>query len=218
MNIYEKLTKIQQELKAPKNQFNKFGNYNYRGCEDILEAVKPLLDKHNVALIISDNIKIIGERYYVEAICTLYNTDEPKTSCDIEKIEVRAYAREEDNKKGFDSSQLTGSTSSYARKYALNGLFAIDDSKDSDALPPEPKKPEPKKPETKKPETKKETPANKINDAQVKRMFAISKGNADLCKDAISQYGYKSSKDVLVKDYETICKLIEQTVKNMEKA
>ena len=210
MNIYQKLTKIQQELKAPKNQFNDYGGYAYRGAEDILLAVKPLLDKHNVALIISDNIKIIGERYYVEATCTLYNTEKEEVSCDVQKIEVRAYAREAENKKGFDSSQLTGSTSSYARKYALNGLFGIDDSKDSDALPPEPKKPEPKKPAT--------TTSAKINEKQVKRMFAISKGNADLCKDAISQYGYTSSKDVLNKDYEVICSLIQQTVKNIEKA
>jgi len=127
MNIKEKLVKIQSELKAPKGQFNKFGNYAYRSCEDILTAFKPLGVKHNVALYISDNIKLIGDRYYVEATATLLDSESDET------IDVSAYAREEENKKGQDSSQTTGSTSSYARKYALNGLFAIDDTKDSDA-------------------------------------------------------------------------------------
>ena len=127
MNIKEKLVKIQSELKAPKGQFNKFGNYAYRSCEDILTAFKPLGVKYNVALYISDNIKLIGDRYYVEATATLLDSESDET------IDVSAYAREEENKKGQDSSQTTGSTSSYARKYALNGLFAIDDTKDSDA-------------------------------------------------------------------------------------
>ena len=127
MNIKEKLVKIQSELKAPKGQFNKFGNYAYRSCEDILTAFKPLGVKYNVALYISDNIKLIGDRYYVEATATLLDSESDET------IDVSAYAREEENKKGQDSSQTTGSTSSYARKYALNGLFAIDDTKESDS-------------------------------------------------------------------------------------
>lgn len=127
MDINEILIKIQSDLKAPKDQFNAFGKYKYRSCEDILEAVKPLLKQLNVSLILSDEIVNIGDRYYVKATATLINS-ESKT------IAVTAYAREEENKKGMDSMQLTGATSSYARKYALNGLFAIDDTKDSDDL------------------------------------------------------------------------------------
>lgn len=125
VNIYEKLMRIQTELKAPKNQFNSFGKYNYRSQEDILEALKPLLEKHKAAINISDEITLIGVRYYVKATATLIDIEKE------DKVEVSAYAREDETKKGMDLSQLTGSTSSYARKYALNGLFAIDDTKDS---------------------------------------------------------------------------------------
>lgn len=134
MNIYEKLLNIQNELKAPKNQRNNFGNYNYRSCEDILEAVKPLNEKYKAALTITDRIQLIGDRYYVEANALLYDIEKPE-----DKIIVQAYAREPQDKKGMDSSQVTGATSSYARKYALNGLYNIDDNKDADALPPDDK-------------------------------------------------------------------------------
>ena len=120
----KELIEIQSELKAPKNQRNTFGNYNYRSAEDILEAVKPLLKKHSCHLTISDEMIQLGDRYYVKATATL--------SKDADSISTTAYAREEENKKGQDSSQTTGSTSSYARKYALNGLFCIDDTKDAD--------------------------------------------------------------------------------------
>ena len=126
MNVYEKLSIVQSELKAPKSQFNSFGKYSYRSCEDILEALKPLINKYKVAVTLSDQIILIGDRYYLEATATFIDTEAG------EKIEVKALAREEENKKGMDSCQLTGSTSSYARKYALNGLFSIDDNKDSD--------------------------------------------------------------------------------------
>lgn len=127
MSIYEKLSAIQAKLKAPKNQFNSFGNYNYRSCEDILEGVKPLLLEFNLTQTISDEIVLIGNRYYVKATVTITDLE------DLREISVSAYAREEESKKGMDGSQVTGSCSSYARKYALNGLYAIDDSKDSDA-------------------------------------------------------------------------------------
>ncbi|HSH36024.1 ERF family protein [Schnuerera sp.] len=127
MNVYEKLMNIQAELKAPKNQYNDFGKYHYRSCEDILEGLKPVLAKHKTAVTISDEIVLIGDRYYVKATATLIDIEKG------DKVEVSAYAREDETKKGMDLSQLTGSTSSYARKYALNGLFAIDDTKDSDA-------------------------------------------------------------------------------------
>lgn len=128
MNIFEKLSTIQNELKVPKKQFNKFGNYYFRSCEDILEAVKPICSKVNTTLIISDHILQIGNRFYVEATATLIDADEPGTV-----VSVTAYAREEESKKGYDTSQITGAASSYARKYALNGLFDIDDTKDSDS-------------------------------------------------------------------------------------
>ena len=121
--LFEVLSKIQKEMKAPKSQFNAFGKYKYRSCEDILEAVKPFLN--GTVLYISDEMVLIGDRYYIKATATLRNGDDA--------VSVTAYAREEAEKKGMDSSQITGAASSYARKYALNGLFLIDDTKDSDA-------------------------------------------------------------------------------------
>lgn len=126
MNIYEKLSEIQAELKAPKSQINKFGGYNYRSCEDILEAVKPITKKYKAVLIVTDEVIFKGDRYYIAAHAILTDTEGEGV------ITATAYARETDNKKGMDSSQLTGATSSYARKYALNGLFSIDDTKDND--------------------------------------------------------------------------------------
>ncbi|ENQ0912886.1 ERF family protein [Escherichia coli] len=120
--LHKKLWTIQQTLNAPKNQRNNFGGYSYRSAEDILEAVKPLLQ--NITLTLNDEIVLIGDRYYVKATATLSDGEDA--------ICVTAYAREEENKKGMDASQLTGATSSYARKYALNGLFCIDDAKDPD--------------------------------------------------------------------------------------
>jgi hypothetical protein len=120
------LVKIQAELKAPKNQTNAFGKYKYRSAEDIVEAVKPILSKYGTALVITDEVVQVGDRVYVKATATLLD-DTDNT------ISVSGWAREEEVKKGMDSAQITGSASSYARKYALNGLFAIDDTKDSDA-------------------------------------------------------------------------------------
>lgn len=122
--MMNKLLKIQTDLKAPKGQFNKFGNYKYRSCEDILEAVKPLLAREGCTLTLSDEIVEIGGRVYVKATASL--TDGTTAE------RVTAYAREEESKKGMDASQVTGAASSYARKYALNGLFCIDDTKDAD--------------------------------------------------------------------------------------
>lgn len=124
--IHQKLIAIQTELKAPKSQFNKFGGYNYRNCEDILEAVKPLCAKHDVVPLLSDEIVMIGERYYVKGIA--------KITDGKDEIVTTAFARESVDKKGMDESQITGSASSYARKYALNGLFCIDDTKDADFM------------------------------------------------------------------------------------
>lgn len=127
MNINEKLLKIQIELKAPKCQYNSFGKYKYRSCEDILEAVKPLLQENKCTLTIKDDMEQIGDRYYIKATAILADTESDNTI-----ITNTAYAREEESKKGMDGSQITGTASSYARKYALNGLFLIDDTKDAD--------------------------------------------------------------------------------------
>ena len=124
----QKLLNIQRDLKAPKSQYNSFGKYNYRNCEDILEAVKPLCAREGACLTISDEVVQIGERYYIKATAALYDS---KTGEEINH--VTAYAREEAEKKGMDGSQVTGAASSYARKYALNGLFDIDDTKDADS-------------------------------------------------------------------------------------
>ena len=123
-----KLVKIQAELKAPKNQMNAFGKYKYRSAEDIIEAVKPILFKNNCALLISDEIVQVADRVYVKATAMLIDENNEELP-----IKVYGWAREEEVKKGMDAAQITGSASSYARKYALNGLFAIDDTKDADS-------------------------------------------------------------------------------------
>jgi len=126
VNAYVKLMQVQVELKAPKNQYNSFGKYKYRSCEDIQEAVKPLEAKHKVALFLSDEPVMMGGRYYIKATATFVDLASGET------VQNTGYAREEENKKGMDGSQVTGTASSYARKYALNGLFLIDDTKDAD--------------------------------------------------------------------------------------
>jgi len=141
MNLHEQLIKIQSELKAPKGQENKFGHYMYRNCEDILEAVKPLLKKHNCSMVIRDEIILIGDRYYVQAEIEIEHEEK--------YLSVKAMAREATVKKGMDESQITGAASSYARKYALNGLFLIDDTKDADSQePPKEVKKQARKPAT----------------------------------------------------------------------
>ena len=126
MGIYEKLSAIQQELKAPKGQFNSFGKYKYRSCEDILEAVKPICAKHKTALVLLDSITEVNGRFYVTAQAQLHDCESDNA------VTATAYAREPEKKTGMDESQITGTASSYARKYALNGLFCIDDTKDAD--------------------------------------------------------------------------------------
>lgn len=125
--IYEKLAAIQQELIAPKGQTNSFGKYNYRSCEDVLKALKPLLEKNKATVMITNDLECIGDRNYVKATVSFVDLETG------EKIESSAHAREEETKKGMDGSQITGASSSYARKYALAGMFCIDNEKDSDA-------------------------------------------------------------------------------------
>lgn len=125
-NLIKSLSAIQSELKAPKGQYNSFGKYKYRNCEDILEAVKPLLRREGMIMTISDQVVEDNGRFYIQAEVVLYDKEG-------ESISVTAWAREEENKKGMDGSQVTGASSSYARKYALNGMFLIDDTKDADS-------------------------------------------------------------------------------------
>ena len=186
MNIREKLLNIQKELWVPKSQYNSFVKYNYRNCEDILEAVKPLLEKNKCTLAISDELVLIGNRYYIKASVRLADVEDPEGV-----VEATAYAREEESKKGMDSSQVTGASSSYARKYALNGLFCIDDTKDSDT-------------------TNKQV--KKLSEPQIKRLYAISKKagyNAEQIKQLVFKK-YEKEIDLLTKDeYDYICKCLE---------
>lgn len=193
MGIHEKLMNIQSKLKAPKNQYNAFGKYKYRSCEDILEGVKPLLSETKTTLTISDEVVNVGSRFYIKATATLVDVE------DGQSFSVSAFAREDESKKGMDLSQVTGSTSSYARKYALNGLFCIDDTKDSDSTNTH---------------GESENKSDKaISKAQAKRMFVLANGNADICKTVIEKYGYSKSEEVKVSDYEKICTDIEKATK-----
>ena len=126
MTVYSKLVDVQNKLKAPKSQFNSFGKYNYRNAEDILEAVKPILKEVGATVFLKDEIVLIGDRYYLKTAAIFVDIESS------DRIETIAYAREAEEKKGMDAAQVTGATSSYARKYALNGLFLIDDTKDND--------------------------------------------------------------------------------------
>lgn len=213
VGIYKKLLEIQTELKAPKGQYNSFGKYKYRSCEDILEAVKPICKKHNVTLIISDEIVSIGDnssttytenyydkdlkkenvrnvvtggqRYYIKATATIIDIE------DGSNLSNTAYAREEETKKGMDGSQITGTASSYARKYALNGLFCIDDTKDADTD-----------------EYKEQTEKDKIIDNKLVEglNMAIEKSQIDqkAVELILNQYGYTNTAEIKMKDYMNI--------------
>ena len=172
VNIYQSLVHIQSNLKAPKNKFSDFGDYHYRSCEDILEGVKPLLQETKTCLVISDEIVMIGNHNYIKATATLY-------SANGEQISNSAFAKEPLEKKKMDSAQITGATSSYARKYALNGLFAIDDTKDADT--------DEYKKEVEK-STNKTTPKKETNAMREKRM-------RDECYDTIKLYAAKNHID-----------------------
>jgi hypothetical protein len=183
-NVYMKLVEVQSKLKAPKSQFNKFGNYAYRNCEDILEALKPLLNEVKAIVNISDEIILIGERYYVKATVKFIDAETG------EVVEASAMAREEETKKGMDASQLTGSTSSYARKYALNGLFAIDDTKDADTT-----------------NTHGKENVKSLSEAQLKRMYVIGKnaGYENSKVDSMINQKYnKKACDMTKEEYDNV--------------
>lgn len=198
MNINEKLLKIQIELKAPKGQYNSFGKYKYRSCEDILEAVKPLLQENKCTLTIRDDMEQIGDRYYIKATAILADTE-----ADNSIITNTAYAREEESKKGMDGSQITGTASSYARKYALNGLFLIDDTKDADT------------------DEFKEQQNSLINNEKIidkQKIEALNKAieNAHIEEKKVefilSKYNYKNTAEIKMKDYMNIINDFKQNM------
>ena len=199
MELREKLMLIQNELKCPKDQFNSFGKYHYRSTESILEGLKSLLLKHKATLIISDEIVQVGDRYYVKATAELVDAEKG-----IETVISTSYAREEETKKGMDGSQITGSASSYARKYALNGLFAIDDTKDSDATNTHGKQtPEPVQGKR----LDQYGNSDLITEKQRKLLFARTKEKGigeDTIKLLLGNYGYESSKDIKRNDFNKI--------------
>ena len=173
MSVHEKLLLIQGKLKAPKSQYNSFGKYNYRSCEDILEAVKPLCAEQGVFLNLSDELLFISGRFYVKATAVI--------SDGTDSISSTAYAREDEMKKGMDGSQITGCASSYARKYALNGLFLIDDTKDADTE-----------------EHKKQTTAAKKSKAEPEQKARQQKGvvNCPICGNILTGYITKQGKEI----------------------
>lgn len=201
------LLKIQTELKAPKTQFNKFGGYQYRSCEDIVEALKPLQEKYKCVVLLNDELVIIGDRYYIKATATIINEKG-------DKLSVSALAREPEAKKGMDESQITGSSSSYARKYALNGLFAIDDTKDADAtnnheVAQKSVKQNPPQAQTQSQNTKTLLSLEEINDLSE----LIETTNTDLSQflayfkvDKIALVDYEKAKNMLLKKLDKISK------------
>ena len=199
MNVYEKLMTVQTKLRAPKGQYNSFGRYSYRSCEDILEALKPLLAEVGAIVNISDEVKLIGDRFYVEATAMFLDCETG------DSVVARASAREDETKKGMDLAQVTGSVSSYARKYALNGLFAIDDNKDSDATNTHNRDIKPNM-----------TPVSGLSEAQIKRLYAIG-NKAGFKKDIVEATVKKmfgcEPKDMTKDQYNTVCERLEKKVK-----
>ena len=199
MAIYEKLIKVQTLLKAPKSQYNKFGKYNYRSCEDILEAVKPILEEIGLTLLITDTIEIIANRYYVKAECTLIDTE------DGSSLKTTAYAREAEEKKGMDVAQVTGATSTYARKYALNGLFLIDDTKDDDFL---------NNGEQYKNANETKSQQNKgLTEKQIKRLYAVAINcgfTIDHVKNSLKSYNKTDPKELTKEEYNELIDRIEK--------
>ena len=200
MTIYEKLIKVQNELKAPKSQYNNFGKYAYRNCEDIQEALKPILLKNKCVCFLTDEIINIENRFYIKAICTFVDVETG------DKIQNSAFAREEETKKGMDASQITGGTSSYARKYALNGMFAIDDTKDSDST-----NNHCKDNSSTNNYNKKESVSSKfeLNEAQIKRLYTIA-STKGLSHEKVKEQMYKrfkktSAKELTKSEYDKMC-------------
>ena len=203
--IYEKLSAIQEELKAPKGQFNDYGNYKYRSAEDILEAVKPLCRKYKAVLMLNDTIEMAGERFYVRATVELRDLE------DNDFIITEAYAREEDAKKGMDASQITGSSSSYARKYALNGMFCIDDTKDADTNEQHEVIAEAKKKETKEKAKAEQENDPIISHEKVEEITKIIRGKQTTIDVVLRIYGVEKLADLTESQYQNLLKKLEKT-------
>lgn len=200
--LYNKLFYVQQNLKVPKERranFKTQGGYNYRSLEDILNAAKPLLNESKLILTLSDEIEVINDTNFIKAIATVIDIDGTGV---ISKV---AYAQIATDKKGMDVAQMTGSASSYARKYALNGLLAIDDSEDIDSMDHSSNSGAAKKTTTKANKQTTNKATTTISDAQVRRMFSLSGEDKELCLRVISKYGYSSGNEVKLADYNTIC-------------
>lgn len=199
MSVYLKLLNVQSELKAPKSQYNSFGKYKYRSCEDILEALKPILNKNKATIIISDDILFVEGRHYIKATVKFIDTENGET------VENSALAREDEIKKGMDSSQITGSVSSYARKYALNGMFAIDDTKDSDSTNTHGAEPEQSK------------STGKLSAKQVGRLLAIGLKagikEPEIKKVIKSEFGKDKIEDLSIEAYNSVCSRLEAKAK-----
>ncbi|MBP3929908.1 MAG: ERF family protein [Peptostreptococcaceae bacterium] len=197
MNVYEKLMNIQANLKAPKGQYNSFGKYSYRNAEDILEALKPLLKDYKATVTLKDDLLLIGDRYYLQATATFTDIESG------ESVIVTSLAREEETKKGYDVSQLTGSTSSYARKYALNGLMLIDNSElDPDSINTF--------------EKESNIQVKSLSEAQINRLYAIAyKAKYDKLKiESMIKSKYKKDiKDLTKLEYDHICNVLEENAK-----
>lgn len=198
MTIYEKLNKIQTELKANKGQYNDFGKYKYRSCEDVVESLKPHLSEHCLVLLMADEIVNIGERFYIKATVRLTDGEN--------EIVNTAFAREEESKKGMDGSQVTGASSSYARKYALNGLLAIDDTKDSDATNTQGKDDKPEKAE-------KEPKVDDKALETITELIALSESDLDAL---LRYYKVKSLKEMTQKQGEHCKKVLNQKLDKLE--
>lgn len=200
MNIYEKLTEVQNELKAPKSKYNSFGKYNYRSCEDILEAVKPILKAKRLAMTVKDDVFNIGDRFYIMATVTVYDCESD------EKVTTTAYAREDADKKGMDGSQITGSSSSYARKYALNGMFAIDDTKDADGWNTHDKD-----------RTVEKKEAERATEEQVAKLRALYKGKEDKLTELLDKYGITSPVQFKRMEIQSVIDKLEAKLKQASK-
>lgn len=220
LNLYEKLSDIQVNLNAPKNQFNEFGNYSYRNAEDVLSAIKPFLKKHSLILLLTDDIEVIGERYYIVAHAILKDSNG-------NEIIVKGRAREPLIRKKMDDAQITGATSSYARKYALNGLFAIDDNKDADYLNDGSETNSKAKTGTRRSNTNAKANNNSNIDlnpedkdyikklwGQLKRFFGNEEAKQYL-NEIVKELGYESGEQIKKVDEERINKIMNSLVDQM---
>ena len=212
MSIYEKLLNVQAELKAPKNQYNSFGKYKYRSCEDILEGLKPVLKKNKATLQIKDSMEVVGDRIYVKATAIFIDAEDGST------ITNEAYARESDAKKGMDEAQITGATSSYARKYALNGLFLIDDTKDADSDEYQGKVRGQSKDETELDNKWTAQGKDLIDATKIKSLKGICKNHKMPESQLAKKYGKEKIEDLTVTDFMDFAKTGEEYMKKWDEA